>query len=279
MPSVSEIRNIYHVITGEKAARIEPLKAGFSNHSYLINNHRVLRIKKPLKDRFYDAAIESAVIASIAPLKISESVLYFNDGDGTKLSAFLPRTTKIVGLPTDKQVVLVAKALRKLHRAKLATGRSFDLFERLNYYKSKCVDFVDTVYERKTIASVRRFYDEDPFVLCHNDVVNGNLLFRANKVFIIDFEYAADNNPLFDLASFLSENDIEDERLRRLFLRTYFGRRCEERIYRRLTRIIAVQDILWYYWAQMHYVSGKELIYKRIAHHKWKAIMKSASSH
>ncbi|HPM07243.1 MAG TPA: hypothetical protein PLL60_00445 [Bacilli bacterium] len=51
MPSVSEIRNIYHVITGEKAAKIDPLKAGFSNHSYLINNHRVLRIKKPLKDR------------------------------------------------------------------------------------------------------------------------------------------------------------------------------------------------------------------------------------
>ena len=97
-------------------------------------------------------------------------------------------------------------------------------------------------------------------------------------MFLIDFEYAADNNPLFDLASFLSENDIEDEKTRRHFLKFYFNKRCDDKIYRRIVRLMALQDILWYYWAQMHYISSKQLVYKRIAHHKWKTIMKNASS-
>lgn len=278
MPTVSEIKNIYHVITGTKAEKIEHLKAGFSNHSYLINRHHVLRLKKSTKDRYYDSKLEASVITSIAPLKISETVVYFNDKDGTKLSEYLPRTKKIVGSPSSSQLALVAKTLRKLHRSKISSGVPFDLFHRLRFYKSQCVDFVDTVYERKVIAAVERFYQEEPFVLCHNDVVNGNLLFRKNKVLLIDFEYAADNNPLFDLASFFSENDINDEKLRRYFLKIYFNKRCDDKTYRHITRIIELQDILWYYWAQMHYVKSKEAIYKRIAHHKWKAILKNASS-
>jgi len=173
----------------------------------------------------------------------------------------------------------VAKALKKLHRAKISTGVSFDLFNRLRYYKSKCVDYVDTLYERKVISSVEKFIYQDPFVLCHNDVVNGNLLFRKRQVFLIDFEYAADNNPLFDLASFISENDIVDDKSRRYFLRQYYGKSVDEKQFRHLLRLIELQDILWYYWAQMHYVQTKEVIYKRIAHHKWKAIIKNASSH
>ncbi len=278
MPSLSEIRNIYHVITGQKAVKIDPLKAGFSNYSYLLNNRHVLRIKKPLKDAHYDASQEGFAIKSIASLNISETVLFFDEKDGTKLSLFLARTKKISDGPTDKQLSLVAKTLRKLHRTKIVSGKQFDVFARLRYYKSKCVDFVDTVYERKVIASVERFYHLEPFVLCHNDVVNGNLLFRSNKLFLIDFEYASDNNPLFDLASFLSENDIEDEKVRRRFLKLYFNKGCDDTTYRRILRLIALQDILWYYWAQMHYVASKEMIYKRIAHHKWKAIIKNASS-
>ena len=278
MVSINEIKNIYLVISGNKIEKIERLKAGFSNYSYLINNQHVLRLKKPSKDRYYDAKRESLVIRNIAPLKISETVVYFNDQDGTKLSEFLPRTKKIIGQPSFLQLELVAKTLHKLHRAKLQSGVSFDLFNRLLFYKSQCLDFVDTVYERKTISAVKRFYENEPFVLCHNDVVNGNLLFRSRKVYLIDYEYAAYNNPLFDLASYISENNIEDEKLRRHFLKAYYAKKCDDKTYRHLLKLIEFQDILWYYWAQMHYIRTKEMIYKRIAHHKWKAIIKNASS-
>lgn len=279
MPTTSQIKDIYHVIAGEKATKIERLKAGFSNYSFLINRKHVLRLKKASSDRFYDAKLEAQVIKKVASLKISESVAYFNDSDGTKLSIFLPRTLKIVSEPNEKQLELVAKTLRKLHRAKIVLGKSFDLFGRLEHYKAECHDFVDYEYEQKVVNAVRRFYDEQPFVLCHNDVVNGNLLFRTRKLFLIDYEYAADNNPLFDIASFFSENDISDEKIRRDFLKIYLAHRVDEKTYRRINKIIALQDILWYYWAQMHYIQTKETIYKRIAHHKWQAIIKNASSH
>ena len=279
MPTISEIKNIYHVIAGKNAEKIELLKSGFSNHSYLINRDHVLRIKKASRDKFYNSKLEALVINKIAPLKISETAVYFNEKDGTKLSLYLKRTKKIMSQPTNEQMAYVAKALKKLHRAKIVTGVSFDIINRLQYYKSRCIDYVDTLYERKVILAVERFFYQEPFVLCHNDVVNGNLLFRKRQVFLIDFEYAADNNPLFDLASFISENDIVDDKSRRYFLRQYYGKSIDEKQFRRLLRLIELQDILWYYWAQMHYVQTKESIYKRIAHHKWKAIIKNASSH
>ena len=35
--------------------------------------------------------------------------------------------------------------------------------------------------------------------------VDGNILFTKENVYLIDYEYAADNDPLFDVMSFLSE--------------------------------------------------------------------------
>jgi len=279
MPLIADIKSIYLLITGQGAESIEPLKAGFSNYSYLVNHHHVLRIKKAVDDAFYDPRLEAKVIAGVSALKMSETVLYFNESDGTKLSSYLPHTHKIVDQPSEVELILVAKALRKLHRRKLVSGTAFDLFGRLEFYRSHCSDLVDALYERKVVSSVRRFYGEAPFVLCHNDVVAGNLLFRRSKVFLIDFEYAADNNPLFDLASFLSENDVSDEKAMRLFLGAYFNKRCDDVTFRRVRRLVSLQDILWYYWAQMRYIETRESIYKRIAHTKWKAIMKNASRH
>ncbi|MFA5686714.1 MAG: choline kinase family protein [Bacilli bacterium] len=275
MVNKKEIQKLYFSLTNFEAQTIERLRLGYTNYTYLINNKHVLRFKRKVVDSFYDSFLESKIIKAIENLKISEKVIYFDQKKGIKLSNYIPKTKKIITLPTNKQLKFVASTLKKLHQAKIETGVSFDVVKRLLYYKSQCSDFVDKNYETQVIKQAERIYSLYPSVLCHNDVVRGNLLFRPNKVYLIDFEYASDNIPLFDLASFLSENTIEDELTRKAFLKFYFKRKCDEKIYYHLLKIIELQDILWYYWAQMYYIKTKDETYKKITHLKWQAILKN----
>lgn len=275
MKNKIELEQLYFSLTNSNIQTIERLRLGYTNYTYLINNEHVLRIKRKTNDYFYNPFLEGSIIKAINSLKISEEVIFFDQKEGTKLSNYIPKTRKITDKPTNKQLKLVARVLKKLHQAKIETNVSFNVFERLYYYKSQCSDFVDKRYEDQVIKQAERIYSLYTSVLCHNDVVRGNLLFKANKVYLIDFEYACDNIPLFDLASFLSENIIEDEQTRKTFLKFYFKKSCDEKIYFHLLKIIELQDILWYYWAQMYYIKTKDASYKKIAHLKWQAILKN----
>lgn len=274
MITANEIQKLYFSITNIKALQIERLRDGYTNYSYLINEKHVLRVKKKISDRFYRVQVEHKVINLIKPLKISEKVLYFDEKKGVKLSEYIPKTNKIVTLPTKYQLKQVAKTLKKLHQAKLEVNHSFNVINRLKHYKSLCNIFVNQEYEDQIISRYERYNKQYPTVLCHNDVVRGNLLFKGRKLYLIDFEYASDNNPLFDLASFISENMIEDEEMRKLFLKYYFKKKNSEKKYYHLIKLIELQNILWFYWAQMYYIKTKENVYKKIADDKWAAILK-----
>ena len=56
---------------------------------------------------------------------------------------------------------------------------------------------------------------------CHNDLLPANLLFDADRIWLLDFEYAGMNNPFFDLAN-LSVNAGLDQRQDERLLRAYF---------------------------------------------------------
>ena len=62
-----------------------------------------------------------------------------------------------------------------------------------------------------------------PWVTSHNDCVPANLI-RGESMRLIDFEYARDNSPLFDLATFIVEAGLSDA-ARDTLTRAYFGRR------------------------------------------------------
>ncbi len=62
----------------------------------------------------------------------------------------------------------------------------------------------------------------NPLVLCHNDLLPGNLLFNNERVWLLDYEYAGMNSAYFDLAN-LSINFGLSAGAERLLLQQYFG--------------------------------------------------------
>lgn len=247
------------------------LNEGISNSSYLINGKYVMRIKSGKHDIFNIPANEGIVIEKLQNQDFIEKVIKFDMHNGNKLSEFIDNTTRLDTPPSIEQVEKVARLLRKLHTSDIKINHAFCPFERIEFYKRGYKSEIDPEYERIIIEKSKKIYDSYHLILSHNDIVKGNLLFKDDKLYLLDYEFAGLNIYLFDLASFISENNITDENLINHFLNSYGKvKRCE------LDTIIKMADILWYYWARFNYMRTKRKVYQLIAKDKLNSIKKEA---
>jgi thiamine kinase-like enzyme len=77
--------------------------------------------------------------------------------------------------------------------------------------------------EDKIIEKAKTLYTKYPKVLCHNDVLLANFIKSSSNSYLIDYEYAGKNIALFDIVSFLFENNIEGEEKQKQFIKQYFN--------------------------------------------------------
>ncbi len=68
--------------------------------------------------------------------------------------------------------------------------------------------------------------------------------YSQDKTYLIDYEYAANNDPLFDVMSFLSENQINDPALRERFYAVYFNE-MNDTVRKQLDIWENFQNLLW----------------------------------
>ena len=66
----------------------------------------------------------------------------------------------------------------------------------------------------KTVGTIDLFYG-------HNDLFSGNFIEDNNRLWLVDWDYAGFNSPLFDLANLASNNEFA-EGLERELLEMYF---------------------------------------------------------
>ena len=275
-----EAKKIFSELTNKRVHYISLIPEGTTNILYNINDAYILRFRKYYDDLFYRSKNERDAIRKIAPLNISEIVLYYDEETDIKLSKFIHGTHLYIDELSEEQLRYSAKTLKKLHRANLKIEGKFNSLDRLYAYKKEAGETkIPNLYEKHTIRDALNFLkkEEKEFVLCHNDLVRNNLLFKFDKMLLIDWEYAGMNHPYFDLASFISENNVEDEKMIETFLKFYFGSQFNSLKLRRIKLMCRYLDILWYYWALAMYKKRKEEIYEKIAANKLRRILAMAS--
>ena len=67
-------------------------------------------------------------------------------------------------------------------------------------------------------------------VFGHNDLLAANFIDDGERLWLIDFDYAGFNSPLFDLGGLASNNGL-DEAQERWLLETYFERKLDEQLW------------------------------------------------
>lgn len=270
----SKIKEAFISLSGKKIHSYHLVEGGLSNISHEINNSYIVRTPSDFIQPFNDYKKESDILEAIKKLNISEKIVHFDTDNGIKISNFVHGGLLYKETPSDEQIRLTSKALKKLHRSNIEVPYNFDLFGRLNFYKTFAKkETLDQRYEKKIIRQIETIISKEKMVICHNDLVRGNLLYRFEKLIIIDWEYAGMNHPYFDLASFISENDLSSEQTN-LFLTSYLGSKLNKLKSKRIKSFIEFNDILWYYWAIMMFKQTNKDIYELIADEKMKRIQK-----
>jgi len=168
---------------------------------------------EPLNTRFAEADIQSTVAqAGLAPrvLFVDETVYLTEYIEGT---VWEPQCLDKAG-----NLELIAATLKRLHALPL-TGRSFDAMVAARHYVENIKNPDSDLIERcnRIIESMRLPHK---LCCCHNDLVAGNMITAPDLLFI-DWEYACDNDPLFDLATIVEHHELSELQITR-FLDAYF---------------------------------------------------------
>lgn len=249
---------------------IRCLKSGMTNKSFLFqvhDRHYICRIPGPGTELLINRTEEAQVYDVIAPLNISEHVVYINGRTGYKIAKYYEgaRNSRSADW-TD--VVQCMEVLHKLHASNLQVDHEFNMRERISFYERLCSSHGGTLFE--DYEMVRGWMEElmdrldqlgRPKVLAHIDSVADNFLFLPNgSVRLIDWEYAGMCDPLIDVAMCAIYSYYDEDATEQL-IRIYFdqlGREAtsEERL--SVYAHMALGGFLWSLWAVYKSSVGEE---------------------
>jgi len=146
-------------------------------------------------------------------------------------------------LQSPAAVESLAELLRAIHELP-GTGEALDLAGFAEAYRERLVglsEYVQTADRcMALIASATSTAEQR--ACCHNDVVAANVI-EGRGLRLIDWEYAGDNEPFFDLASVIGYHDLP-EASAEVLLQAYTGRSDfsdRERLREQVRRFEAVQ--------------------------------------
>jgi thiamine kinase-like enzyme len=96
---------------------------------------------------------------------------------------------------------------------------SLDLIERLQQYRQQLDLDQNTLFEvNETIKQIQS--QTSTMGLCHNDLNPLNIICQRDKMWILDWEYAANGDIFFDLAGFIVEQQLSSD-AEKMFLDAY----------------------------------------------------------
>jgi thiamine kinase-like enzyme len=98
-----------------------------------------------------------------------------------------------------------------------------------------------------TAEELERAVGPIDLVFGHNDLLPANLIDDGDRIWLIDWDYAGWNSPLFDLANLASNAELDPDS-ERLVLETYYGRPADAALIRSYTAMKCaslLRETLW----------------------------------
>lgn len=254
--------------------KLTKMNKGLTNHNYLLyvnNNTYVLRIPRHDSENIVDRKHEKEAISYVKDLNIDVENIYFDEQSGYKITLYHKNLYEFENCPFENKIERVAETMKKLHHKNKLISYDFEPVKKYEQYVSHIKHMIYPLKNYENILNEIKHLDSKK-VFCHNDWVSGNILFSNEHTYLIDYEYGSNNNPLFDVMSFITENNITDESLRERFYKVYFDKDIP---YHELSLWETFHNLLWCAWANMMYDSRNEEIYKTIAKEKYDALCTS----
>ena len=243
------------------------MEHGMTNRSYSFtykDGRYLMRVPGEGTDLLLNRENEYLVYKQVEQLGICEDIIYINPTSGYKITTFWEKA-RVCDPHNFEDVNTCMKLLKTFHHADLQVPHYFDVFERIDFYESlwnspSCFsDYNDT---KANIMELKCYIDAQKISprLSHIDSVSNNFLFIENgsqKIRLIDWEYAAMQDPHIDIAMFAIYAMYERNNVDKL-IDCYFGNTCPDDIRTKIYAYIAICGLLWSNWCEYKRQLGVE---------------------
>ncbi|MDH6366302.1 MULTISPECIES: choline/ethanolamine kinase family protein [unclassified Breznakia] len=265
----NQILKLVQKIFNEKEALSIDRLGGLTNHTYrvdLLTGCYVFRLPGEGTEELIDRKNEKTSTTLSSKLGIDTEIIYFDD-DGKKITPYIPNaiTMSDESLRKEDNLERVAKIFKVLHNSRTNTGVEFNVMKIANEYetfiKNHKVELPRNFdFYKKMVGDLYKKYKltDNQLVPCHNDPLCENWIRSGDRMFLIDWEYAGMNDPLWDIADVSIEANYTTEH-DELLLKAYKGKVTNELKKRFLLNKVLI-DYLWSLWGWTRVPFEKEMV-------------------
>lgn len=238
---------------------VEELPGGLTNRNFKVTTGGGVFVVRVFGGEgsllFIDRDAEHQATLAAAEAGVGAPVHAYLPGEGLVVGYISGRTFTEADVRDPVNLPRLAEACRRLH-AGPRFPRDFDMFDVQRRYlgivrergfrlPARYLDFMPLVAQIQKCLEVRR----GATVPCNNDLLAGNIIDDGRRLWLIDYEYAGNNDPCFELGNLWSESDLPAHRLEEL-VTAYYGRRLRHKIAR--ARLLGLMSKYgWTLWASI----------------------------
>ncbi|MDR2862101.1 MAG: phosphotransferase family protein [Syntrophobacterales bacterium] len=249
--------------------QIEILPGGITNYNYKVtagNMTYAVRVAGPGTHEYLDRPAEKFNAQIMTDIGINAPIIYYDEVYGHQICKYIDNCITL-HIPDFKNSLdylsQAAKVFRKYHTCGKHFKAEFnplkEIYVYLDYLKERNAEVYEGIEKMfEEVEAIRVAFEKYPQELapCHNDPLCENWLDDKEKLWLIDWEYGGDNQPMFDLGALAIEAELNPEKERYL-LKEYYGRDITEKEYALLIMNRFLCDALWTIWALLQIASGK----------------------
>jgi thiamine kinase-like enzyme len=198
---------------------------------------------------------------------VNAEVVLFDASDGLMVTRFVDgaATMNAERFRDLDAVARAGRAFHQLHSDAAPFATDFDLFGMIDDYKrllaEKGATLPDGYDELQATAEATRAALEAaarPLVPSHCDPLCENFLDTGERMYVIDYEYSGNNDPMWDLGDLSVEGAFGPDQEAAL-LHAYFGAEPPAAEVGRMVAYKAMCDLLWTLWGVIQHANGNPI--------------------
>jgi len=249
----------------KSTVHIEPLSGGMTNHNFkVIDDGHAYVVRLGSDDPVHLISRRNETAASRAAFEVGVSPEVIHNEDGVLVVRFIEgQVYGEADVRNDDNLSRIIDMLKYFHQQ---TPRRFHevpvmfwVFQVLRHYQyllhnGNSVHHAKLTDLNNIAIKLEQAVGPVEIVFGHNDLLAANFIDDGEKIWLIDFDYAGFNSPLFDLSNLASNNELSTDQ-EVTMLESYFGtsfNRAQWAGYYAMKCASLLRETLWSMVAEIH---------------------------
>ena len=263
MPLVELESMVARHVPGEGEPEIHRLSDGLVNETYRVLRGGRAYALRVAATNFYDLGLDRAwearVLERAAAADLAPVLEYCDPQRGILIARWVDgRLWSPADVRRQSNIARVAELMRRIHGMPMPMpARAMSPAKWIEYYGAALTRPPQTWGARELSAAAARrlaalaaLPGVNP-VICHSDLHTLNMVDRGTSLVLLDWEYAHAADPLWDLAGWSANNDLEGN-LSHDLLASYTGRPPTHNEYLRLRLLGWLYDYVCLLWSELY---------------------------